>query len=171
MKQAENKYIGMSLEELQRQELMYKNFITSENKQIQEHREVIKTYNEQLKRIEEAKQSINNIQVWNICEVEKTKKNVYVGDGKPKGYYSAVDWKEYVWYKVGIYSCNVNDRRKSRSVLWTVEFAASEKSEYTNTLIEVFKRLNVKKIVLRMEDKFPITVLRKEIKDLKVEYI
>lgn len=171
MKQAENKYIGMSLEELERQEVMYKQFIEGENKAIQEHKRAIKSYNEQLKRIEEAKQAVANIEVCNICEVEKTKKKFYVGDGKPKGYYSAADWKEYVWYKVGIYRCNVNDRRKSRALLWTIDFAATDKSRSIAIMIKNFKDYSVKKIVLGKDDKFPITLLKKEIEGLIVEYV
>ena len=172
MSKSENKYMGMSMEELLRQETMYKQFIDSENEQIQEHKEKVKVYKSKLQNIEEAKQAVNNIQTWTICEVEKTTKSIYVGnENSVKNYYVASDWREYVWYKVYVYSCNVNDRKKSRTLLWKVDFAASEKSQYIKIIIEIFKKYKVKKIVLGMNDKFPITTIKKEIKDIKVEYV
>lgn len=164
----ENKYKGYSASELSQQEnflneqiIYFMREIEEEKNKIKKLRSMVKSYQNDLDLLKEAKDYTDKVELDYIIEVTKATKSEFIGQ-KPVSYFSPSDFKDYVVYQYSVYKANAQDRHKYRICVETSgDYKFNEKKNLNLAIMQDVKRYNVKTIYVAREVKIATKALEK----------
>lgn len=140
--------------------------IKQEQNAIKKEREKIQKCMQQ---IEAEQQKSTVAQYENIIEIKKRTTARYVGPEQRRSYYYAGDWKPYKVYCFYVKQVNVLGAEKgSRMISESIQYLASEKSEFMLDVIETMQKYCVNKIYIADDVTVNSNALRKANKNVQI---
>lgn len=166
-KSIENKYMGMSEEQLNLEQQQCEMYIRQQMEDIEDYKvkigksmAVIKATKKKLQKIQEAKQEVKNINYITMMQIYKRSSSVLKKGCKLPQYIS--NYKDYVEYRFDIQKCNKQNYRYATKFIATSKgFMSWEKEKFTQEIIKAIKDYDVTLVVIEEGTAVATTQIKK----------